>query len=132
MKQAADSDEADTDNDDSDKDNDSDDSDVADTCQVCDKPVTSDADTVQCTSRCNEVFHRTCVNQSAAAESFECSECVAGRYRYSLLNAEFFINVHLCSSSSYDWINVVQAQQRFRTTSQSQCDACCQCQKVRL
>ena len=27
------------------------------------------------------------------------------------------------SSSSYDQINVVQAQQRFRTTLQSQCDA---------
>ena len=34
------------------------------------------------------------------------------------------------SSSSYDQINVVQAEQRFRTTLQSQCDACCQCQKV--
>jgi len=29
------------------------------------------------------------------------------------------------SSSSYDRINMVQAQQRFRTTLQSQCDACC-------
>ena len=34
------------------------------------------------------------------------------------------------SSSLYDRINVVKAQQRFRTTLQSQCDECCQCQKV--
>jgi len=38
--------------------------------------------------------------------------------------------LQLSLSSSYDWINVVQAQQRFRTTLQSQCDVCCQYQKV--
>jgi len=83
VKLSTNSDEADS-SDDADED-DGNDSDVADTCQVCDKPVTSDADTVQCTSRCNGVFHCTCVDQSPTAESFECSECMAGRWSLQLL-----------------------------------------------
>ena len=69
------SDKDDTDNDDSD------DSVAGDTCQMCDKLVTSDANAVRCTSRCNAVYHRACVNQSPAfnAESFECTECAAGK-----------------------------------------------------
>jgi len=70
--------------DDDDDDSDSSDSDVGDTCQICDKLVTSDASTIRCVSRCNGVFHQACVDQSptSAAESYQCCQCTAGGYRH--------------------------------------------------
>ena len=70
------------DSDDDDDDSDDDDGDAVDMCQVCDKLVTSDANAVRCTSRCNGVQHRACVSQSPAfnVESFECTECAAGNW----------------------------------------------------
>jgi len=55
---------------------------------VCDKPVTSDADTVRCTSRCNGAFHRACLKQSHAAaddKSFECTDCKASTLSIHML-----------------------------------------------
>jgi len=81
VKPAAVSDKGDSDGGEEDEDEDDDDSstdsDVTDTCRVCDKLVTSAADTVRCTSHCNSVFHRACVNQPATVttETFKCSEC---------------------------------------------------------
>jgi len=79
---AADESDKDESDDDDDDNSDDDDSNAADMCQVCDKSVTSDADAVRCTSRCNGVYHRACMSQSPAfnAESFECTECATGNW----------------------------------------------------
>jgi len=81
----------DDDDDDVDSDNDDDDGDSdADTCRACDKPLTSHADSLQCTSRCNAAYHRGCVDQEVPVDkTFECSECAAGNCREILKNCLF-------------------------------------------